>query len=445
MRLNTLSVRIGFTCLVIALICAAPLAAETNVDSADVWRWSWPPYITIPLIVSALLYLIGLLRILRRQHRLGISSAATVSFCLGWLSLVLALDSPIHEWSEQLFWMHMTQHEILVLISAPLLVLGKPGLVWLWAFPWSWRTAFGELLRARAFKSVWLCLSAPFAAWSLHALALWIWHAPKLFEATLQSDVIHAAQHISFLGTALLFWWALVQRHATRLGYGGAVLYVFTTAVHTSLLGALLTFSGRPWYPSYAATAPHWHLTAIEDQQLGGLIMWIPAGTVLLAFTLIFLARWMKQSDERWKFTRTAELLRNTGKPLDAKLLLCLCALGLATGMAGCSRLNAREVKEASVLTNGGDARAGRRAIRRYGCYTCHTIDGVPGAQGLVGPPLNGIRERYVIGGQLPNTPENMMLWIQHPHTVNPRTVMPEMNVGEQDSRDITAYLYTLR
>jgi len=119
-------------------------------------------------------------------------------------------------------------------------------------------------------------------------------------------------------------------------------------------------------------------------------------------------------------------------------LLLVITAL-----FTGCQ--HDKLAKEASIMTGGGDAKAGQQAIRTYGCYACHTISGVPGAQGLVGPPLDGIANRTYIAGELQNTPENLMLWIKHPHQVEPHTVMPEMNVSDEDSRNIAAYLYTLR
>jgi cytochrome c len=122
-----------------------------------------------------------------------------------------------------------------------------------------------------------------------------------------------------------------------------------------------------------------------------------------------------------------------------------LFLLTLAISLTACSSLNDTDLREADQLTGGGDARLAPAEIRSYGCNTCHTIAGVPGARGLVGPALNGIRERYYIAGQLPNTPDNLMRWIQHPRQVEPHTVMPEMGVTEQDSRDIAAYLYTLK
>jgi cytochrome c len=117
----------------------------------------------------------------------------------------------------------------------------------------------------------------------------------------------------------------------------------------------------------------------------------------------------------------------------------------LVAALTGCDRLNRKQFEEAAALTGGGNARAGRTEIRKYGCNTCHEISGVPGARGLVGPPLDGVTRRYYIAGALQNTPDNLILWIQHPREVVPRTAMPEMGVTEQDSRDIAAYLYTLK
>jgi cytochrome c2 len=121
-----------------------------------------------------------------------------------------------------------------------------------------------------------------------------------------------------------------------------------------------------------------------------------------------------------------------------------LCAFVLTISSA-CDHPNRTELKLAARLTGGGDARLGRGQIRKYGCNTCHEISGIPGARGLIGPSLDGIGQRYYIAGELPNTPDNLMLWIEHPRQVEPHTAMPEMGVTEQDSRDIAAYLYTLR
>src|SRR5437868_559888 len=119
-------------------------------------------------------------------------------------------------------------------------------------------------------------------------------------------------RNISVFSEPLFYSGGLCFRHGGRLGYGGAILYVFTTAIHTSVLGAWLTFSPRIWYPPYLQTAPSWHLTALEDQQLGGLIMWIPAGTLLTIVALFLLRKWMGLSEKRWEYTKTGALIRTS-------------------------------------------------------------------------------------------------------------------------------------
>jgi cytochrome c oxidase assembly factor CtaG len=128
-------------------------------------------------------------------------------------------------------------------------------------------------------------------------VSLWVWHVPLLFQATLHSDLVHTIQHTFFLGSALLFWWALIHGPHGAMGYGAAALYVFTTSVHSGVLGALITFSSGLLYPAYSSTTASWGLTALEDQQLGGLIMWVPAGLVYIVAGLALFAGWMKESD----------------------------------------------------------------------------------------------------------------------------------------------------
>lgn len=124
------------------------------------------------------------------------------------------------------------------------------------------------------------------------------------------------------------------------------------------------------------------------------------------------------------------------------KLLLLLIAALLL--LAGCDRDRRSRYEQAARITH-GNPHKGREAILRYGCQNCHTIPGIREARALVGPPLTNIGSRQYLAGEIPNTPANMQSWIQHPHGIEQHTVMPEMNVTEEDSRDITAYLYTLR
>lgn len=268
---------------------------------ADLWRrWTLDPGVLVSVGATGALYALGLFRLWRTTHvGSGISRLHAWCFAGGWLSLVVALVSPLHTWGEVLFSVHMCQHEILMLIAAPLMVLGQPLIAFLWALPLSWRKALASFAGANGIRHIWLLVSAPFAAWLIHAAALWMWHFPALFQATLRSNIVHALQHLSFFFSALLFWWAIIQGSLRCRGYGAAILYLFTTALHTSLLGALLTFSDKVWYPSYALTSWQWGLTALEDQQLGGLIMWVPAGFVYVFAGLAFFVGWMRESERR--------------------------------------------------------------------------------------------------------------------------------------------------
>jgi cytochrome c oxidase assembly factor CtaG len=279
----------------IVIVCLFPALALAHPGEAlrpdDLWSaWELDLGVVIPLALSAVLYAIG-----SRRHA-GLTRLQQICFWAGWVSLVIALVSPLHPLGEVLFSAHMVQHEILMLISAPLLVVSRPLVTFLWALPFEWRRVLGRWSKTPVVRKSWLWLVAPFTAWWVHAIAIWVWHAPPLFQATLTSDLVHAAQHCSFLFSALLFWWALFYAHGKR-AYGSGVLYIFTTGVHTGILGALLTFAPHLWYPAYQNTTQAWGLTPLQDQQIGGLIMWVPASLVYLAAGLALFAAWMKESD----------------------------------------------------------------------------------------------------------------------------------------------------
>jgi putative membrane protein len=227
--------------------------------------------------------------------------ATCASFIAGWLTLAFSLTSPIHEIGEQLFSAHMLQHEIMILVSAPLVSASHPAATFLWAFSPRYRCNLGGWVHSVEEMGWFRFLARPLAVWLLEAFALWIWHIPALYQATLTSDVINAAQHLSFFFTAVLFWSALYGVNRRVMDYGAATLYVFATAVHCSALGALLTFSTILWYPAYANTTERSGMTALEDQQLGGVIMWIPSGVVFILIGLALFAQWLSESERRVK------------------------------------------------------------------------------------------------------------------------------------------------
>src|SRR5215207_8009155 len=202
-------------------------------------------------------------------------------FYLGLLAVVLALESPLDSMAHALFAAHMGQHLLLMVVAAPLLVLGAPLLLIAWALPDPSRPRFGSVFRLRR--------TPMSAAFVLHSVALWLWHVPRFYDSAIAVDWIHVLEHVSFLGTAALFWWSLL--HSGRVGHGAAVLYVFGLALESTVLGALLTFSRAPWFASHLTTTASWSLSPLEDQQLAGLIMWIPGGMVYLVIALALFSR----------------------------------------------------------------------------------------------------------------------------------------------------------
>lgn len=255
--------------------------------------------VLIPLAIAGVWYAAGLLAITRRGF--PVRKRKALLFAAGWLFLFVALASPLDAISDQLFSAHMVQHELLMTVAAPLLVLARPTAVLLSALPGGARRAVVGIACSRGVRRSWRTLGRPMHAWLVHGIAIWVWHAPVLFDAALENDAVHAAQHLCFLGSAMVFWWSLVygQRRASR---GMSILYLFTTAVHTGVLGALLSVSRHAWYAAYADRAVAWGLSSLADQQLAGLIMWVPASLAYLLAALLLFARWLRESE--WSVER---------------------------------------------------------------------------------------------------------------------------------------------
>jgi putative membrane protein len=395
----------------------------------DLWTaWSREPAVIVGLGVAAVLYAVGMAR-LRRRTRTHASARImeATAFWSGWAVLAVALVSPLHRLGETLLWAHMAQHELLMVVAAPLLVLGRPFVVSLWGMPGGWRRAVGAV--TARLRPLWRLVSRLEVAWLLHALAIVGWHVPALYQRTVSSELVHALQHTSFLLTALLFWWSVLRAATQRGRHGAALMSLFSTMVYTGGLGALLTLARTPWYPAYGDGAPLWGLTALEDQQLAGLIMWVPGGITYLLATLWLVVAWLQASE--------AKVVRLERSRASAASVLLVALL-----LAGCDRGHAISTADAAQLTGGNPAR-GRVAFRQYGCGACHTVGGLPGAHGTVGPPLGGIGGRAYIAGVLTNSPENLARWIRSPREVDPRTAMPDVGVSAASARDIAAFLYT--
>lgn len=261
-------------------------------------RWSFEPLVLASMFASLALYLAGFARLQRRTRRARARRwREAAAFLSGWLALAVAFVSPLDALGAVLFSAHMLQHELLMLVAAPLLVLGRPLAVWVWAFPAQARARIARGTRTAGVRAAWGWLTAPATAWGLHLAALWGWHVPRAFEAALAHPALHAVQHASFLASALLFWWTILGPRARHAGRGFAMLSLFTTMAHTGALGALLTLAPALWYPSYLESSAAFGFDPLEDQQLGGLVMWVPGGIAYLAGALAVAASWLIARD----------------------------------------------------------------------------------------------------------------------------------------------------
>jgi putative membrane protein len=257
-----------------------------------------PPLFLIGLLlVAALLYACGVVRLWPHVHARRQLLWRAAAFAAGWTALALALLSPLDTRAGSSFAMHMIQHEVLMLVAAPLLVIGRGLPTFLWALPHDARLALGRTTKVDWVRRTWDALTSAFSAWLLHAAALWLWHVPAFFNAAVRDDTVHDWQHATFLVTALLFWHALMRPGAQN-ARALAIVYLFTTTIHTGVLGALLTFATRPLYATLDRGITQGAFTTLEDQQLGGLIMWVPGALVYVAVALVLTVRWLRSLDQ---------------------------------------------------------------------------------------------------------------------------------------------------
>jgi putative membrane protein len=273
------------------LLGTGSVLGHGNEAHGDAPSWTFDPWIAVPLGSFAVLYFLGTCKLWRRGDR-AVDSRATLTLVIGWLTLVGALLSPLHWLGEHLFTFHMIEHEIVMTVSAPLLVLARPVGRLLWAFPRRIRLAIGRRMGSRSMRLAWEWLSGARNATILHGIAIWAWHAPIAFDAAVTDVTIHRLQHLSFLATAILFWWSVV-RSTDR---GLAAWHLFVTMLHMSILGALMALAPRVLYIAQTATAPEWGLTPLEDQQLAGIVMWVPAGTIYAGAAIALFAMWIAKS-----------------------------------------------------------------------------------------------------------------------------------------------------
>jgi putative membrane protein len=286
------------TGLLIAFGAAPAAAHDASGALSSASTWSYDPWLLTPLYLVGIGFYVGTQKIWAAagfDH--GVHRRQVAAFWAGWLVLGLAITSPLHWLGERLFSAHMIEHELMMVVAAPLIAYAKINGALLWSLPQSWRPVIGRLPTTGMIATCWRAISHPVTATALHGLALWIWHAPPFYRLALENTAAHRLQHVSFFVSGLLFWWVLFhgrgRERSSRVRDGISVACLFITVLHSGLLGALLTLSPRVWFPQQGLLAADFGLTPLEDQQLAGLLMWIPMGTLYTCEALFFAYRWL--------------------------------------------------------------------------------------------------------------------------------------------------------
>ena len=254
-------------------------------------EWDWEPSIVLgsALLSGAYLYAIGPLR--RRLRPSGAIGRGQVAFfLLGVAVMFLALVSPLDKvGDEYLFSAHMAQHLLLIMVMPPLLLMGMPG--WL----------LRSLVQRPSVAGLARLATSPVVAFVLFNGNLWLWHLPAPYDLALRYEGIHIVEHLSFMATAVINWWPVLGPllEVPRLSHPGRMAYLFLNSLASAALGILLVFARDPLYPSYVEAPRVFGISALADQQLGGLIMWVPGGLVyLLAISIVFFTWFSRQEGE---------------------------------------------------------------------------------------------------------------------------------------------------
>jgi cytochrome c oxidase assembly factor CtaG len=243
--------------------------------------------------IAAMLYWVG-----GRGYRPGSHQAwRTASFLGGLLTIVLALDSPIDTYADQLFWVHMLQHVLLLTVAPPLILLGRPWPRMWRALPLKSRTAIGRTLARSRWTAPLRALARPWPAWILFNLTFVAWHIPAAYNLTLTSSSVHDIEHAMFFFTGLLFWARVIDPGPLRprLIWPTRIAYVVSAMVVGWVLAITLVLVPHPLYPHYAMLAHRpGGISALTDQQLAGGVMWVLGSLSYTIAMMMGVYRWLE-------------------------------------------------------------------------------------------------------------------------------------------------------
>jgi putative membrane protein len=287
--------------LAAAVVLLVAPAASAHTGSTGEPLWDFDLWFVIPLCATATLFLFGTVNLWRAAGiGRGVRLDQQCVFWSGWLILFLTIVSPLHWLGERLFTAHMVEHGFLMLVAPPLIAYARPSGVMIWGLPSIWRRPVGAVFAGGFVAALWAVFGNPMVATVAQGIALWSWHAPVLFDWALESEGAHRLEHLCFFFSALLFWWSLLHGRGPGRGErardGINIGCLFVTILHSGLLGALLTLSPHVWYPVQVHVSASFGLSPLEDQQLAGVVMWVPMGILYTGAALYFAYRWLSSA-----------------------------------------------------------------------------------------------------------------------------------------------------
>jgi len=286
--------------VVVWLAGAPPALAHTGLPPTPqaVWAvWDWSLALWLGFGLTAWVYARGWHRL--EQHRQRPAGWQTASFIGGLALAFVALVSPLDSAGSALLSAHMVQHLLLILGAAPLLAISQALSPLLVGLPKGLGQWLGRAWHAAGWlRRDWALVSQPAVAGVIQALGLWAWHLPVAYQSALGNQWVHDAEHLTFLGTALILWWAVLDAtrrdgHAIAIGF----LAIFVAGLQSTVLALLFTVSASAWYPAYAGSTAAWGLSPLQDQQLAGAIMWVPSAVIYLVAIVGLMAAWLRALD----------------------------------------------------------------------------------------------------------------------------------------------------
>ena len=280
------------------------LAHQVVAPSELAGSWTFDPLLVATLAVTGGVYGRGRARLDRRVARPD-GGRRAFAFYAGLAVLAGALLSPLDALASTLFSGHMVQHLVLMLVAAPLLVHARPTAALVAGLPTGWRQA-ARRVRSEPWRAAARTALNPVVVWTVGAVALWAWHVPVLYEAALAHDAVHALEHASFLGAALLFWTVVLGSGTRRSGHAGrprvsrpaALLLVLASSVQSSVLGLVLLLGSTALYPVHAAGARAWEVSLLGDQHVAGGLMWGPPTFLYVVVIGWLVVRWFAEMEE---------------------------------------------------------------------------------------------------------------------------------------------------